>query len=202
MIDRLDRDIKQVHIHYIPFSHFLVFSQLSGSFCYFCRFIYDVFEYSWCLFLQQLTQTLFSDGGTNAEEQGFHFLCKRMLSKCFYNGHLDLALMFTAWKKTPTNEKYISLKTPLPFPRPLWCIYNHFLTALYQGMWAFLDRDTVQYHLAYRNLPEGRMKCRKYHWEETSGSFDLYLTCKLHINATPRSPPPPKKGGDSKLEVR
>lgn len=39
----------------------------------------------------------------------------------------------------------------------------------------FLELDIVQY--IGRNLPESKLKCRKYHSEETSGSFDLYLTC-------------------------
>lgn len=66
------------------------------------------------------------------------FLCKCMLSKCSYNGWFVGASVFTAWKKrVRANEKYISLKTPLPFPWPLWCIYNHFLTALEQSTLPF-----------------------------------------------------------------
>lgn len=63
------------------------------------------------------------------------FLCKCVLSKCSYNGRFVGALVFT--ERVRANEKYISLKTPLPFPWPLWCIYNHFLTALEQSTLPF-----------------------------------------------------------------
>lgn len=119
---------KMTKINYtlhILFSHLRLHSALV-IILLFLSGLWDVFEY----FLQQLTQTLFSYSGTKAEEQWFHFLCERMLSKCSYNGQLD-------WVQT--NEKYISMKTPLPFPWPVWCIYNHFLTALQQRMLPFLN---------------------------------------------------------------
>lgn len=54
-------------------------------------------------------------------------VCQCVLSKCFHNERFVGVSVFTALKereRDQANEKCISLKTPLPFPWPLQCIYN------------------------------------------------------------------------------
>lgn len=111
--------------------------------CLFIPVVHDVSECSLCLFIfiffsLQLVQK---------------FLCKCVLSKCSYNGRFCWGLgVYSLKKRVRANEKYISLKTPLPFPWPLWCIYNHFLTALEQSTLPFFFSLRARYSSAPMGL--------------------------------------------------
>lgn len=97
------------------------------------------------------------------------------------------------WKRksVQADEKYISLKTPLPFPWPLPCIYNPSFAASQAKYVTFtsfsffslsLPLSQIQFSGNTAGLMErgwgGLAEFRKLCWEEAGGSFVSYLTCK------------------------
>lgn len=144
-------------------------------------------------FPQQLTQTLFSHRCISWGAVGPFPLWTHAFS-VLLQWTASLGLNVYSLKRE-SNEKYISVKTPWPFTWPLWCIYNHFFTASQQSEKhgqiklqhvTFSKPGTAQHRWAYRNLPEGRLECRKYPWQETSGSFGslwpMNLSWELHLD--------------------
>lgn len=99
-------------------------------------------------FLQQLTLTLLSYSGTKPKEQWFHFLCKRMLSKCSYNGQLDWAFNVYSLKRESKPMKNT-------YPWKHLCLFPGLYDVFITTSWQHCSKVCYLFWTRYSSVPLG-----------------------------------------------